>query len=107
MRSCPAIFSPSQRADVVGADARLISATALRIQEASLTGESESAEKDVATITEEVGIGDRSNMVFRGTAVTSGVGLAVVTDTGMSTEMGKIATLLDETASAPAPQKHQ
>lgn len=89
--------------DAVGADARLISATALRIQEASLTGESESAEKDVATITEEVGIGDRANMVFRGTAVTSGVGLAVVTDTGMSTEMGKIATLLDETEAAPSP----
>ena len=56
--------------DAVGADARIISASALRIMEASLTGESEAADKDPATLSELLPLGDRRNMVFKGTAVT-------------------------------------
>lgn len=89
--------------DAVGADARLLTASSLRVQESSLTGESESTVKNPAPLASEAGIGDQSNMVFKGTAVTSGVGTAVVTSTGMDTEMGKIATLLDETESDPTP----
>jgi len=89
--------------DAVGADARLLSATALRVQEASLTGESSAVDKDTDPLEGPVDIGDRTNMVFKGTAVASGVGRAVVTATGMSTEMGRIATLLDETEETPSP----
>ncbi len=89
--------------DAVGADARLLTATALRVQEASLTGESVATTKDPAPLDAPASIGDRTNMVFKGTAVASGVGRAVVTATGMDTEMGRIATLLDETEGAPSP----
>ena len=85
--------------DSVGADARLLSATGLRIRESSLTGESEATVKDPATLAAEAPIGDRRNMVFKGTAVVSGVGRAVVTGTGMGTEMGAIADMLDRTES--------
>ncbi len=81
--------------DLVGADARLVRAAALRVQEASLTGESEAVLKDVATMAASAPLGDRLNMVFKGTAVAQGTGLAVVTATGMATEMGSIASMLD------------
>lgn len=93
--------------DSVGADARLLTATSLRVQESSLTGESEAVTKDSAPLEQEVQIGDRTNMVFKGTAVTSGVGRAVVTATGMGTEMGTIATLLDETEQEPSPLQRE
>ncbi len=80
--------------DSVGADARLVEVSSLTIAEASLTGESESVLKEVATLTEPTGLADRVNMVFNGTAVTRGRGRAVVTTTGMDTEMGNIARLL-------------
>ncbi|MDO5082667.1 MAG: cation-translocating P-type ATPase [Arachnia propionica] len=89
--------------DAVGADARLVSATALKIQESSLTGESEPVVKDATTLEQQVGVGDRSNMVFKGTAVVHGVGRAVVTATGMDTQMGAIADLLDNTEDDPSP----
>ena len=89
--------------DAVGADARIISASALRIMEASLTGESEAADKDPATLSELLPLGDRRNMLFKGTAVTQGVGRALVTATGMDTEMGAIATMLDSTVEKPTP----
>jgi len=54
--------------DAVGADARLVQATSLRVQEASLTGESEAVLKDVATLPEAAALGDRLDMVFKGTA---------------------------------------
>lgn len=82
--------------DAVSADARLVEVASLMLAEASLTGESESVEKSIATLSGPVGFGDRSNMVFNGTAVTSGRGRAVVTATGMTTEMGNIAHLLGE-----------
>ena len=93
--------------DAVGADARLLSATALRVQEASLTGESEAAGKSPGPLTGPAPLAERSNMVFKGTAVSRGVGRAVVTDTGMRTEMGRIATLLDETESEPSPLQRE
>ncbi len=69
--------------DAVGADARLLDATALRVQEASLTGESEAVLKDAATLAAAAPLGDRLNMVFKGTAVVQGSGRAVITATAM------------------------
>ncbi|HYO42181.1 MAG TPA: cation-translocating P-type ATPase [Candidatus Limnocylindrales bacterium] len=89
--------------DSVGADARLLTATGLKIQEASLTGESDATLKDPATLGGQAAIGDRFNMVFKGTAVVQGVGRAVVTGTGMRTEMGAIAHMLDETEAVESP----
>ncbi len=89
--------------DAVGADARLLSASALRVQEASLTGESEAVTKDPSTLPRRVPLGDRQDMVYKGTAVTQGVGRAVVTATGMATEMGAIAGLLEATEEDASP----
>jgi magnesium-transporting ATPase (P-type) len=89
--------------DAVGADARLLDATALRVQEASLTGESEAVLKDAATLPAALPLGDRLNMVFKGTAVAQGSARAVVTATAMDTEMGAIATLLEATVDEPTP----
>ncbi len=89
--------------DAVGADARLLEATTLRVQEASLTGESEAVLKDAATLAAAVPLGDRLNMVFKGTAVVQGSARAVVTATAMATEMGAIATLLEATVDEPTP----
>ena len=93
--------------DSVGADARLLSASALRLQEASLTGESTSASKSPEPLGAPAPLGDRRNMVYRGTAVVQGVGRAVVTSTGMETEMGKIADLLDRTEQQPSPLQRE
>ncbi len=89
--------------DAVGADARLLQANSLRILEASLTGESQAVLKDSATLPAAAALGDRSNLVFKGTAVVQGTGRAVVTAVGMHTEMGAIAGMLDATAEAPTP----
>lgn len=89
--------------DEVGADGRLIHSSALRIAEASLTGESEPVEKNTEPLEGEIALGDRTNMVHKGTAVTQGVGRAVITHTGMSTEMGAIATMLDSTEAEDSP----
>jgi P-type Ca2+ transporter type 2C len=85
-----------EEGDTIPADARLIQSTALQIAEAALTGESLPVSKDIAPIIEEVGIGDRNNMVFSGTAATYGHGCAVVVATGMQTQMGRIAGMLKE-----------
>ncbi len=82
--------------DRIPADARVIEAFNLRADEASLTGESTPVEKTEKALAGEVSVGDRSNMVFTGTAAVYGRGLAIVTATGMSTEFGKIATMLQE-----------
>src|SRR5690606_10187537 len=68
--------------DAVGADARLVEAAALRVQESSLTGESEAVLKDEGTLPGPAALGDRLDMVFKGTAVVQGTGLALVTATG-------------------------
>jgi P-type Ca2+ transporter type 2C len=80
--------------DAVAADARLVRSASLSVGESSLTGESEPVLKDPAPLAHPVALGDRLNMVFRGTAVSRGRGRAVVTGTGMETEIGRIATLL-------------
>ncbi len=93
--------------DTVGADARLVIATGLLVQEAALTGESLPVEKQVEPLAEAVGVADRTCMVFNGSAVASGSGRAVVTATGMATEMGAIAELLDRTQSEPSPLQRE
>jgi magnesium-transporting ATPase (P-type) len=89
--------------DRVGADARLLQAHALRVQEASLTGESEAVLKDLAMLPPDTPLAERANMVFKGTAVVQGTGLALVTATGMATEMGRIAHLLAITPEEATP----
>ena len=93
--------------DTVAADARLISAATLRVAESSLTGESEPVLKDARTLPEPAALGDRFDMVFNGTAVTQGVGRAVVTGTGMATQMGQIADLLHATHEGPTPLQRE
>src|SRR3990167_1834242 len=89
--------------DAVGADARLSQAAALKLLEAPLTGESEAVLKDADLLPGPTALGDRLNMVFKGTPVAQGTGHAIVTAIGMQTEMGGIATLLDTTPDAPTP----
>lgn len=86
--------------DEVGADARLIQAAELRVQEASLTGESAAVRKQVEAVAPDAALGERVCMVFKGTAIVQGNARAVVTATGMQTQVGAIAHLLD-TATAP------
>ena len=93
--------------DAVGADARLARTASLGIAEAALTGESEAVLKETAPIAGAVGIGDRVNMVFSGTAVTRGRGTAVVVATGMDTEMGRIARLLESTEGEQTPLQRE
>jgi len=84
--------------NLVPADGRLLEGANLRIQESALTGESESVEKDAAALEEEdTPLGERTNMVYSSTVVAMGRGLFVVTETGMSTELGKIAAMIQTT----------
>ena len=89
--------------DAVGADARLLQASTLLVQEAALTGESEAVLKATATLPQPAALGDQTDMVFKGTAVAQGTGRAVVTATGMDTQMGKVAALLEATVEEPTP----
>lgn len=81
--------------DMVVADGRVIESTSLKVNESSLTGESDAVEKFGTTIHKEVPLAERHNMVYSGSLVTAGVGTVVVTSTGMSTEIGTIALLMD------------
>ena len=82
--------------DFIPADCRLIESTSLKSEESALTGESVPSEKDAsAEVKENAPLGDRTNMIFSGCSITYGNAVAVVTATGMDTEMGKIANLLD------------
>jgi Ca2+-transporting ATPase len=92
-----------EEGDTIPADARLIQSTALQTAEASLTGESLPVSKDTLPITEQVGLGDRHNMIFSGTAATYGRGRAVVVATGMQTQMGRIAGMLKEAPAETTP----
>ena len=94
--------------DFVPADARLIQSAGLKSEESALTGESVPSEKDyLAQVEENAPLGDRHNMVYSGCSITYGTAAAVVTATGMDTEMGKIANLLDneEDTQTPLQQK--
>jgi Ca2+-transporting ATPase len=82
--------------DKVPADGRVLEAVNLRIDEASLTGESEAVEKDATCLSPDVQLMDRTNMVFAGCIVEYGRGRAIVTQTGMRTQLGKIAELIEE-----------
>ena len=87
----------------LAADARLIEATALQTAEAALTGESLPVAKDPWPISEAVGLGERRNMLFSGTAATYGRAKAVVVATGMQTEVGRISGLLKAAPSEATP----
>ena len=89
--------------DFVCADGRLLECASLKCAESALTGESLPVEKDLQEIRGEAPLGDRKNMVFSGSFVTYGRARFLVTDTGMSTEMGKIATLLKNTEEKKTP----
>ena len=90
--------------DFVPADARLIKSSSLKSEESALTGESVPSEKDaLAQISSKAPIGDRTNMIYSGCSITYGTATAVVTATGMNTEMGKIASLLQGESDAQTP----
>ena len=90
--------------DIVPGDARVIDSYSLKVNESSLTGESEGVEKFSDAIEgEKVALGDQKNMVFSGSLVTYGRGLAVVTGVGVHTELGKIADLMNNTAERKTP----
>ena len=92
--------------DMVGADARLIESTGLKTDESALTGESVPAEKEsFITLKENTPTADRKNMIFSSTLVVSGHGKAVVTKTGMNTEIGRIAGMLTENSEETPLQK--
>ena len=93
--------------DKIQADARLIQSTGLEVNESALTGESESIKKTTKKLSEDTSLGDRTNMVHRGTIVTNGRGRAIVTATGVQTEIGKIAQLVTETTDDKTPLQVQ
>lgn len=93
--------------DAVAADARILSASSLRAAEAALTGESQPVDKGVAAVDETAFIGDRSSMLFSGTAVVEGHATAAVVATGMSTEVGRIASMLTETERLDTPLEQE
>lgn len=94
--------------DYIPADARLVSTASLKVEESALTGESVPSEKnEKAVFDKDMPIGDRVNMVFAGSSVTLGRGMAIVTETGMNTEMGKIASMIiqDDNKETPLQRK--
>jgi P-type Ca2+ transporter type 2C len=92
----------------VAADGRLLSDANLQIRESALTGESVAVTKEAeAILAADASLGDRTNLVFRGTEVVQGRGLVLVTQTGMQTELGRIATLLQEVESEPTPLQNR
>ena len=89
--------------DLTAADGRILNQYSLQVNESSLTGESANVDKEEKAISEEVPLGDRKNMVFSGSLVTYGRAEVVVTETGMKTEMGKIADLMNATKEKRTP----
>ncbi|MCC5896166.1 MAG: calcium-translocating P-type ATPase, PMCA-type [Alkalibacterium sp.] len=87
----------------IPADGRLIEAESLQVQEGSLTGESVSSEKYASVIDEDTPLADRTNMVYSGTLVTYGRGRLIVTEIGQSTEMGKVAQLIQSASAKQTP----
>ncbi|MCM1131395.1 MAG: cation-translocating P-type ATPase [Roseburia sp.] len=94
--------------DHISADARIMESFSLAVDESALTGESLPVHKDATTIYEEnVSLGDKRNMVFSSTYITSGKAKVLVTQVGMNTEMGKIAGMLNEHLDATTPLQHK
>ncbi len=89
--------------DLVAADGRILQNYSLQVNESSLTGESTNVDKSQETITEEVALGDRVNMVYSGSLITYGRATVLVTETGMNTEIGKIAGLMNDTKDKKTP----
>ena len=89
--------------DMIVADGRIIENFSLQVNESSLTGESNNIDKKDADITAELPLGDRVNMVYSGSLVTYGRANVLVTGTGMNTEMGKIAQLMNDTKQKKTP----
>jgi calcium-translocating P-type ATPase len=96
-----------EEGDAVTADARVVTSTSLSVAEASLTGESEAVAKSTDRVGRDAALGDRTSMVFAGTAAVAGHGTALVTGTGMTTEVGHIATMLNETERLPTPLERE
>jgi len=92
-----------EEGDTVPADARLLHVAGLETAEAALTGESLPVAKEVAALAEDVALGERANMIFSGTSVARGHGRAVVTATGMHTQIGHIARLLERAPDEATP----
>lgn len=90
--------------DFAPADGRILESANLRVEEAALTGESEAVEKKITAIQkEDLPLGDRFNMVYMGTVVTYGRGVILISETGMNTELGHIANLLQDVEREPTP----
>src|SRR5262245_46800053 len=103
----PGDISLVEAGDKVPADARIIEEANLHADEAPLTGEAMPVPKDARPIQADAGVGDRRNMLYSGTVVTYGRGRAVVVATGMSTEVGRIAGLLESTTKDPTPLQQE
>ena len=94
--------------EIVPADGRILRSATLETQEAALTGESAPIPKDAAALSDpETTLGDRANMVFQNTQVTRGTATIVVTDTGMTTQMGRIASMLSAVKPAKSPLQRE
>lgn len=89
--------------ELVTADARILQESQLKIDEAALTGESVPVQKSTKTLEGDQGVGDRTNMVFKGTAVTNGNGHALVIRTGMDTELGDISQMVSDAEKEAVP----
>ena len=96
-----------EEGDTIPADARVVHSSALHTAEAALTGESLPVSKDPGVIAGDAALGDRSNMLFNGTSATFGRGTAVVTATGMRTEMGRIAGMLSAAPAVTTPLQRE
>ena len=89
--------------DMVTADGRILESYSLQVNESSLTGESTNVEKKAVVLEGEQALGDRINMVYSGSLVTGGRAVVLVTATGMETEIGKIAALMNATKEKRTP----
>ncbi len=89
--------------DIITADIRLLEASKLKVNESALTGESLPVDKEVGELPEDTPLADRKNMAFKGTAVARGSGEGVVVETGMSTELGNISSLVQEAEEEATP----